>query len=140
MLADLTVSASGAVEVDQLAHRRFLAQLGELAFRCTPPREQRRPGFTTVERSVLATVFADAERGVVDSDLRESVLTAPARWLRGAADDRALERLFADRTVSEIARDDVSMLRTAAAASGADPDAAERLVEAARVAVRLATS
>lgn len=138
VLADLTVTAAGVVTIDQLAHRRFLAQLGELAFSCAGESLPGRIGFSEVERDSLVRLFADTEKTVVESDVRDAVLTAPALSLRGARVSNALKAVLADRSVGEIAGADVVTLRAAVEEKGGDPDAVARVVEAARVAVRIA--
>ncbi|BDV31537.1 hypothetical protein [Microbacterium terricola] len=138
VLADLTVSSAGVVTVDQLAHRRFLAQLGELAFTCAPSLERPKIGYTDVEKESLSRLFAENERAVLDIDVRDAVLTAPALALRGARVSKVVKSVLGSMSVAELAGADVGRLRQAVAAGDGDPDAVQRVVEAARVAVRLA--
>jgi hypothetical protein len=138
VLADLKATSAGVVTIDQLAHRRFLAQLAELAFACDEPATQPLIGYSEVERDSLVRLFADTEKTVIDSGVRDAVLTAPAVSLRGGRASNAIKSVLADRSVGELAGADVMLLRAEAEEKGGDPDAIERVIDAARVAVRLA--
>ncbi|MFB9958718.1 hypothetical protein [Agromyces bracchium] len=138
VLADLRVTASGTVSVDPLAHRRFLAQLGEHAFFCGPDTQPKRVDFSAVERETIAGLFAAGERRVVDAGAREAVLTSPATALRGGKASKAIRTLVESMSVGELAGLDSALLHAKAADLGADADAVDRLVESARIAVRLA--
>lgn len=138
VLADLVVDAAGAVQIDQRSHRRFVASLAEMAFTCGTTEGPRLVGFTTVEKDVVGRLFTDAQAGLAEVPDRASLLMAPASELRGARASNALRTLMGNRTVAEVASMDVSVLRTALAQAGGDPDTVERVHELAGLAVRIA--
>jgi hypothetical protein len=138
VLADLRVDAAGTVQIDQRSHRRFVATLAGMGFTCGTPTELRVVGFTAVEKDVVGRLFTEAQASLADIPDRASLLMAPASELRGAKGSNALRTLIGDRTVAELASMDVSILRTALAQAGGDPDTVERVHELAGLAVRMA--
>jgi hypothetical protein len=140
VLADLRVDTAGVVQIDQRSHRRFVASVAEMAFTCGTPVAPRVVGFTAAEKDVVGRLFTEKQANLADITDRASLLMAPASELRGAKGSNALRTLIGDRTVAEVAGIDVSVLRTALAQAGGDPDTVERVHELAGLAVRLAST
>lgn len=134
VLADLRVSADGAVEVDPLAHRRFVAALPGLAFTCGAPyQEVPTLVLTDTVRSTIATAFAPAAVGVAHTGDAEIILAQPATLLKGGRGSSAVREVLGDLSVAELASTDVADLRRLAVARNADVEAVSKLHDLAKV-------
>jgi hypothetical protein len=129
VLADLTVSATGAVVVDQLAHRRFLASFGSYGFTCAVEVEPDRPILVLKgpDREVLRTAFSAGAADMVESSEPQMILAQPASLLRGATRTNALRELMGGRTIAELATSDLDALKAAAIGAKVAPEEVDDL-------------
>jgi hypothetical protein len=138
VLADLRVSADGSVEVDPLAHRRFVAALPGLAFSCAPAIENvEAMALTGAVRSTIATAFAPAAAEIAHTGDAEIILAQPATLLRGGRGSTAVREVLGDLSVADLAQSDAAGLRRLAVEHKADADVVSRLHELAKVVTRL---
>lgn len=140
VLADLTVSADGTVEIDPLRHRRFVVAMDGLAFTCgSAVREPPVKHLSEAVRTTLATVFTPAGLEVAQTADAEAILAQPAALLKGARASSAIRETVGDLSVAELARLDTAELLASAAEHGVETTAIERIQEFAKVVTRLAS-
>jgi len=133
VLADLRVSADGEVEVDPLAHRRFVAALPGLAFSCGTSTAIAVPAITDTVRTMIATVFTPAAAEIARTGDPGIILAQPATLLKGGQASLAVRAVLGSLSVADLANTDAAELRHLAVERSADVQAISNLHELARM-------
>jgi hypothetical protein len=138
VLADLTVDAAGTVAVDPLAHRRFIASFGAVAFTCAPVIRPVDATLSKAELDVLRNSFVTAAAEVVETAEPERIVATPALQLKGASRTKAFRELIGDRSVAELAKSDLEALTAAGRAAGVEPADVDHLHSLALLVTKIA--
>ncbi|MGZ4568469.1 MAG: hypothetical protein ACXV3S_00750 [Kineosporiaceae bacterium] len=139
VLADLTVDAAGAVTINPLGHRRFIASFGNFAFTCEPAaRPVRSSNLSRADLDVLKNSFGTAAESVVETAEPAKIVAASALQLKGASRAKAFRELIGDRTVADLAKSDLEALTAAGRAAGVESRDIEHVYSLAQLVTKVA--